>query len=78
MKWLCCIACGCITDWAERYPIHAVMQWSGRSDISTTQRYYTQVGDGIYDQAAFFLLVKQDGKAAENEKQKPPVGSVEL
>lgn len=64
----------CITDWAERYPIHAVMQWSGHSDISTTQRYYTQVGDGIYDQAASLSFwSNKTEKAPENKKTETPV-----
>ena len=64
----------CITDWAERYPIHAVMQWSGHSDISTTQRYYTQVGDGIYDQAATVSFwPKLTENLPENEKTENPI-----
>lgn len=64
----------CITDWAERYPIHAVMQWSGHSDISTTQRYHTQVGDGIYDQAASISFwPNKTENAPENEKSETPV-----
>ena len=63
----------CITDWAERYPIHAVKEWAGHSSIATTQGYYTQVGDGIYEQAAFnSFWGKVTEKVTENEKSESP------
>lgn len=41
----------CITDWASRYPIHAVKEWAGHKDIATTQEYYTQILPVTYEQA---------------------------
>lgn len=42
----------CITDWAAKYPIHAVKEWAGHADIATTQEYYLQVTPDQYKQAA--------------------------
>ena len=64
----------CITDWAERYPIHAVKEWAGHSSIATTQSFYTQVGDGIYDQAATISFwPKLTENLPENEKTETPI-----
>lgn len=42
----------CLTDWANKYPIHAVKEWAGHEDIATTQQYYLQVSPDTYIQAA--------------------------
>jgi integrase len=43
----------CITDWVVAgNPIHAVKEWAGHADIKTTQKYYLQVSEAVYDQAA--------------------------
>ena len=33
----------CITNWAQRLPIHVVQQLAGHSDIQTTQQFYLSV-----------------------------------
>lgn len=51
----------CLTDWAGRYPLHAVKEWAGHSDISTTEQYYLKVTDDLYDQ-----VVKGEPNRTEN------------
>ena len=61
----------CITDWAGRYPIHAVKEWAGHADISTTEQYYLQVTEDQYTKAAassFWNIENVTEKETENEK----------
>ena len=42
----------CITDWASRFPMHAVKEWAGHSSTETTNQYYLQVSEADYEAAA--------------------------
>ncbi len=42
----------CIRDWAQRFPLHVVKEWSGHASIVTMDQYYLQVPPGEYDRAA--------------------------
>jgi integrase len=42
----------CITDWARTFPMHAVQEWAGHSDIETTRTFYLKVSDDDYRRAA--------------------------
>ncbi len=42
----------CITDWASRFPMHAVKEWAGHSNTETTNQYYLQVSEADYEAAA--------------------------
>lgn len=35
----------CLTDWADRFPIHVVKRWAGHSSIATTEKFYLAVPD---------------------------------
>jgi integrase len=41
----------CITNWAQRLPIHVVQQLAGHSDIKTTQQFYLSVQPEDVDKA---------------------------
>jgi integrase len=42
----------CITDWANKFAMHAVQEWAGHSDIETTRTFYLKVSDDDYRRAA--------------------------
>ena len=58
----------CITDWAEKYPIHAVKEWAGHSSITTTEQHYLRVNEALYDSVSENSIFKRTENVTENEK----------
>jgi len=54
----------CLTDWAERFPAHAVAKWAGHSPMIAAQ-HYLQVRDTHFDLAAGV------GQGSENPASNP-------
>ena len=62
----------CETEWAERFPQHAVSAWMGHSE-QVSRKHYLMVPDELFDRAAK-SADKALARATINSRQQPPVG----
>jgi len=63
----------CITDWADGFAAHVVMEWAGHQDIRTTLKYYLKVSESEYDRAAGWLtsgIAKRSSASGEKSAER--------
>ena len=69
--WCQVLRRNCETDWAQQFPQYVVSTWIGH-DIKVSSRYYLQVPEQLYDDAAAIkprIATKIATKSASNTKQ---------
>ena len=70
----------CITDWASRFPMHAVQEWAGHANIQTTRVFYLKVGEAEYDAAArqpFATCTQLGTQPADSDRPRETAESVD-